>query len=172
MSAIGRLTYPMLSSPAAPRLKAKAAETRNLLGLCPAICNENMDCLGDRKEYLVAAAIELAKVYQVMQEEPRHMTSAGLQALRRAMTRHLSFWQHAGGHLRPKHHYSWHVVERAGTAGNPRWYWTYADDNENRTMSSVAQSLQSGATLYSSCLQKGVACGGRSLIPISHHAHI
>ena len=114
MSASGRLTCPMLSKPAAPKLKAKAAETRNLLGLCPAICRENMEFLGDRKEYLVAAADELVKVYQVMQDEPRHMTSAGLHALRRAMTRHLTFWKHSGGHLVPKHHFSWHLVEREG----------------------------------------------------------
>ena len=146
----------MFSKPASPKLKAKAAETRNLLGLCPAICRENynFELLGDRKEYLLAAVDELVKVYQVMNDEPRHMTSAGLQALRRAMTRHLTFWQHSGGHLIPKHNFSWHLVERAGEAGNPRWYWTYADEGENRTMSSVASSLHAGDTFYATFLQK------------------
>ena len=154
MNAIGRLTYPMLSKPALPKLKAKAAETRNLLPLCPLICRENMGCLGERAEYLVAAADELVKVYEVMQDEPRRMTPDGLRALRQAMTRHLSFWQHAGGHLVPKHHYSWHLVERAGEAGNPRWYWCYADEGENRTMSRVAGSLHAGDTFYATFLQK------------------
>ena len=29
------------------------------------------------------------------------------------MTRHLTFWKAFGGAVVPKHHYAWHIIERA-----------------------------------------------------------
>ena len=70
------------------------------------------------------------------------------------MSRFLSCWKAYGGHCVPKHHFAWHLAQRARTQGNPRFYWTYADEQENRVMGSVAKSLHGGNTFYLSFLQK------------------
>eukprot|EP00969_Alexandrium_andersonii_P155462 6873875-Alexandrium_andersonii.AAC.1 len=71
----------MLGKPSDPRLKAKAAETRHLLGLCPQLCAEHKACLGPTGPLLQAACVELHRVYRIMQEEPRQMSEDGLAQL-------------------------------------------------------------------------------------------
>jgi len=56
--------------------------------------------------------------------------------------------------LIPKHHYAWHVVERADLCGNPKYSWTYTDEQENRVMGKVAKSLHAGPNFYKAFLQK------------------
>ena len=82
------------------------------------------------------------------------MSSDGLAKLRRSTTRYLTFYKAAGGHLVYKHHMAWHLVERTEVHGNPRFYWTYADENQNRLMGRVAKSLHGGQTFYSTFLEK------------------
>ena len=154
MSAIGKLTSKMLGTTAQPRLKAKAAESRNLVRLLPQRCRENPDCFADTSKFLAAACTEMDSLYKVMQAEPRQMTSAGLRQLRQHMTRFLTYWKAFGGHLVPKHHFAWHIVERADRNGNPMFYWTYADEQENRVMSAVAKSLHGGNTFCFAVLEK------------------
>ena len=59
-----------------------------------------------------------------------------------------------GGHCVFKHHCAFHIVERAGWMGNPKFYWTYPDEAENRIMKAVAASLHGGCTFYMSLLEK------------------
>ena len=154
MSQIGKLTLPMLSSLAKPRLKSKAAECRNLIPLLPQLCAENPDSLGDRSVHLQACCTALAQFYDVMQAEPRIMSPGGLRDLQSSMCRCLNHWKLFGGHIVFKHHCVWHMVERAPRHGNPKYYWTYADEQQNRVMKSVAQSLHGGNTFYLTFLQK------------------
>ena len=53
----------------------------------------------------------------------------------------------------PKHHFAYHIAERADTHGIPRFSWTYADEQENRAMGSVAKSLHP-STFYTAFFQK------------------
>ena len=89
-----------------------------------------------------------------MEAEPRQMTPGGLFALQSSMSKFLVNWRAWGGHCVFKHHMAWHMVERASQHGNPRFYWTYADEQENRVMSQVAKSLHAGNTFYVTFLQK------------------
>jgi len=50
-------------------------------------------------------------------------------------------WKASGGHMVYKHHVAWYLVQRAARHGNPRFYWTYADEQENRVMGKVAKGL-------------------------------
>ena len=129
--------------------------------LMPLLCREYPGHLGYQCEYLQAACDELCTVYRIMAEEPREMSREAHQRMCRAMTRHLSFWGRCVGDFIPKHHYAWHLVEQAGSKGNPRWYWTYADEGENRAMSRVASSLHQGGTFYNDlcreCCQTSLA---------------
>eukprot|EP00969_Alexandrium_andersonii_P132770 5871349-Alexandrium_andersonii.AAC.1 len=49
---------------------------------------------------------------------------------------------------------AWHLAKDAGVAGNPRFCHTYPDEGENRVVGTVAKSLHSGNTFYSTLLQK------------------
>ena len=144
----------MLGPPSRPRLKAKAAESRNLIPLAVQLCIENFQFLGPQAAYLQGACQELHRFYKTMDLEPRIMSKSGLDIIRQSAIRFLSYWKHYGGHLVFKHHCLFHIVELAGKAGNPKCYWTYADENENRWMGRVAKSLHGGRTFYTSFLQK------------------
>ena len=154
MTCIGRLSMPMLGPVANPRLKAKAAESRNLVPLLSVLCDEHPTCLGERGVFLKMCCLHLNSFYETMQVEGRQMTSGGLHQLRSSMFRFLTCWKSFGGHCVPKHHFAWHLAQRASTQGNPRFYWTYADEQENRVMGSVAKSLHGGNTFYLTFLQK------------------
>ena len=157
MSAIGKLSMAMLTSFAQPRLKANAAETRNLVPLLPLLCEENATCIasmGRRGVHMRLCCQELVHFYAILDREPRQMTSSGLAELQTCMSRYLCNWKAMGGHCVFKHHCAFHLVERASWMGNPKLYWTYADEAENRLMKSVAQSLHGGCTFYMSFLQK------------------
>ena len=82
------------------------------------------------------------------------MSAQGLRQLQGDMSRFLASWKAFGGHMVFKHHMAWHLAERAGILGNPWLYWTYADEQENRVMGSVARSLHGGNTFYLTVLQK------------------
>eukprot|EP00969_Alexandrium_andersonii_P043955 1927476-Alexandrium_andersonii.AAC.1 len=125
----------MLGTTSVPRLKAKAAETRHLLPICPMICRENARLLGPKGALWLAASEALIGAHNVMEAEPRNMSTAGLEQLRGHTLRFLRLWKASGGHLVFKHHCMWHLAERAKLHGNPKFYWTYADEGENRVMS-------------------------------------
>ena len=122
--------------------------------LLPQLCTENPGFLGDQGGHLAICCTELTRFYAIMKAEPRAMSNAGLRDLQSSMSRFLTHWKLFGGHFVFKHHCAWHMVERAPRHGNPRHYWTYADEQENRTMKRVAQSLHGGNTFYLTFLQK------------------
>ena len=43
-----------------------------------------------------------------------------------------------GEAMRPKHHLWLHLIQRAGYLGNPRMYWTFADEGANRELARIA----------------------------------
>ena len=89
-----------------------------------------------------------------MKSNGRDMSPAALRTLETATSRFLANWRAWGGHMVPKHHMFWHLAQRARHHGNPRFYWTYPDEGENRSMSAVAKSLHVDMTFYKTFLQK------------------
>ena len=77
--------------------------------------------------------------------------------LQRCMFRFLSAWKEYKGHCVFKFHMSAHLAEQAAEKGNPRTYWTYPDEAENRLMQKVAKSLHGGPTFYVRLLEKVLA---------------
>ena len=164
-SSIHKLTFKMLGKKSCPKLSSKAAEARHILGLCSMLFRENEDLLaGPQDELLRQSCLALNEMYRIMREEDRRMTLGGFRTLRDAMCEFLVTWKLSGGHVVPKHHFAWHLAERAATNGNPRFSWTYIDEQENRAMGTVAKSLWNGPTWYRSFLQKVLAevCATRS----------
>ena len=154
MSAIGKLSLKMLGDQQNPRLSAKAAESRNLAPLLVQLCKEYRIYLGLNGNFLEAACTELNQFYIILKSERRNLSSGTVTQLRRHATRFLAFWKRFGGNLTPKHHFFWHLSERADMHGNPRMYWTYLDESENRRMAAVAKSLHGGSTFYTTFLQR------------------
>ena len=92
--------------------------------------------------------------YNVMESSPRKLLPDQVKSLQDHTTRFLSFWKAAGGHMVFKHHCFWHMSERCGELGNPRTYWTYADENENRFVKILAQTIHGGTRFYDSFFDK------------------
>ena len=160
---IGKLTLSMLGTKKSPKLKAKAAETRNILEILPELLEDYKHIFGRMHDMLSRSVNSLIEVYQIMRRERRQLPASSLAELREAMCRHLILWKMSKGKLIPKHHYAWHLVERASINGNPRFSWTYTDEQENRAMGQVAKSLHDGSTFYIRFLQKVLpeVCAGR-----------
>ena len=155
MSEIGRLTFEMLGPVGKPRLRSKAAECRHLVPLMVQLCTENPGVLS---AHLQICCRELDIFYRTMEDEPdRHLTPAACQRLETSMIRFLLNWKAYGGHMVFKHHAAWHLVQRARQHGNPRFYWTYADEGENRAMATVAKRLHGGSNFYLRFLQRVLA---------------
>ena len=165
MTEVGRLTLPMLSmgtkkkkdgtsTKSHPRLKAKAAETRHLLPMLSQIIAENPGKMGAGAVHLTICVREMNLFYRTMHDSPRQMSPDALRVLESSMSRFLTHWTAWGGHVVFKHHMAWHLAQRARRHGNPRYYWTYADEGENRVMSSVAKSLHGSNSFYITFLQK------------------
>ena len=155
-SEINNLSIAMLGPRKQPKLASKAAEARHLLPICEQLLVEHNrpEVWGETGHMLLEAARALIDVYAVMRESPRRMSPAQLDRLRTSMCRHLVFHKFSNGHCLPKHHFAWHLVERAEENGNPRYSWTYTDEQENRVMGRVAKSLAHGRTFYTTFLQK------------------
>ena len=130
-------------------------KTRNIVPLMAQLVDEHRAVLGGRHGMLCLATHALAAVYRTMREEQtRELSAGGLQQLQRNMSRFLHYWKGWGGHMVYKHHAAWHMVQLAGSHGNPRFIWTYADESENRAMKKVAASLHGGPTFYTGFMQK------------------
>ena len=125
-----------------------------MLELCPLLLAENPGLVGENEDLLVNAVQNLVDFYAIMANAPRRLSPPDLHRLRTSMLQHLFFWKLWGGHMVPKHHFAYHLVERADRCGNPRFSWTYADEQENRVMGQVAKSLHAGRTFYTAFLQR------------------
>ena len=156
LTRIGRLTVHMLGPASDPRLHAKAAETRHLLGLAVTLVADHPAIFDGHNRYLAAAVGEMSGFFRVMRNSPRSMPEEDLHALQQHVTKFLTFWRAWGGEWRYKHHCFWHIAERAAWNGNPRFSHTYADENENRLMSKTAKALHGGPTFYRAFLERVV----------------
>ena len=82
------------------------------------------------------------------------MSPEGLRSIEKCACAYLRSWQAAGGHCVYKHHMFFHIAQLARVVGNPRWYHTYADEEQNRVMSKVARVLHGSKRFYITFLQR------------------
>ncbi len=154
MSRIGKITIAMLGSVRAPRLKAKAAETRHLFPLMKELLAQYGFLFGVRSRHLVSTVNGILDFYAVCSSEPRDMSSAGLRRLQASIPQSCNAWKKYEGKLVFKWHMFFHIGERAEQMGNPRMHWTYPDEDLNRHMGRVAKALHKGPNFYLSFLQR------------------
>jgi len=110
--------------------------------------------LGAGSFSLVMCCQQLNLFYTTMQDYGRQMGEEGYRTLESSMSRFLTHWKAWGGHCVFKHHMAWHLAQRARRHGNPQYYWTYADEGENRVMATVAKALSGSKTFYRTFLQR------------------
>ena len=138
-----------------PCLKAKAAQTRNLMPLMEQMCTEYAAFLGPKGAFLSAAVKELNKIYRTMsREDARQLPQQTYNTLCSATCRFLSFWDAYGGHKVYKFYALFDIIRRSCKHGNPKFYHTYADEQETRVLGTVAKKLHGGHTFYVRFLQR------------------
>ena len=88
---IGRISMPMLNmgpkNKGAPRLKAKAAETRHLMPLLVELVGRYPTKLGEGSFSLVMCCQQLNLFYTTMHDYPRQMGEFGFRALESSISR-------------------------------------------------------------------------------------
>ncbi len=154
LSRIGKLTLAMLGTRKSPRLKAKAAETRHLMPLLPQLLRQFGPVFGPRAHHLTTCVDSLLRFYDVCGKEPRHLSAAGLATLQSSVLLCLNSWRAYRGKLVYKFHIFWHIAERAEYLGNPRFSWTYPDEELDRQLGAVAKVIHKGPRCYVSFLQR------------------
>ena len=159
-SRIGRLTVGMLGPRKKPVLAAKAAEMRHSLGFFQALLEVHVALLdenGRHGTYLVTAGRALQSIYGIMQKATRAFTVEESDKLLCKTFEFLDYWSLAKAYRMPKHHVLVHLARDAAWAGNPRFYWTYADESMNMDVVRIAQSTHI-AEFYDRCLSKWAKC--------------
>ena len=133
-----------------PKLKAKAAATRHLAAYALRLCIQFGTAVKEDRQILSLCQL-LLRFYEILESESQFLSvmartelpDIGLKfvglytALATAAKQEgVKMWK-----LNPKLHLFLHLCEwQAITQGNPRFYWTYADEDLQGAMSEVAQS--------------------------------
>lgn len=121
-----------------PCLHAKAMESRVALDVAAKLVRAHP---GAVQRPLERALAELLMVYDTMRVYPLDMGETGVRALQRHMLLFIGAWRATGYRFYPKHHFAYHLCERARFQGNPRGYHTFADESENRRMSKARSAF-------------------------------
>ena len=146
-----------------PKLKAKAAATRHLAQYALDLCIEFGG--GSEEDRRMRAVCQLlVQFYSIIGSESQFLSRAaqielpkiGMQLVgiysdlaTRAKEQGLHMWK-----LHPKLHLFQHLCEwQCLEHGNPRFYWTYADEDLAGKMAECAESCHT-ATMSTSCLFK------------------
>ena len=156
----------MKTSAGYPKLKAKAAQTRALAPYALELAQKH-NSGSDHDQYRVGVAQLLCRFYNILQSEDMfgsteacsevktlcgqflHMYGAlSREALRPPVVRR---WK-----MVPKFHLFQHLCEiQTQRKGNPRFYWTYADEDLVGHMKEIAQSCHP-LTMAQTCMYKWV----------------
>lgn len=127
--------------PSSQSLHTKAAETK---GLVPFVLDllkkKRARFTGDLAEILIGAGEAMQQYFDLLDESPRNVPAATLQAMYDAMKRHIILARRAGTPLKPKHHLVLHLVARTAKHGNPGYYATFTDEGINKLLKFVGQA--------------------------------
>ena len=147
----GKLTLDRLRTMGSwPKLKAKAAAVRNLVPYVAELAAQhNSGSLHDTRR--LALANDLHEFYNLLQNEGRFFSASALASVQRLGNSVPILYAHLAAEaldsgtkawkLVPKFHLYQHLcLHQSASHGNPRFYWTYADEDMVGQMVEVAQS--------------------------------
>jgi len=147
----GALTLDKLRSTSSwPKLKAKAAAIRNLVPFAVELCSRfNSGSVHDTRRLELVR--DLALFYDTLRDEGRILSQRARNIMFRVGTTIPTLYAHLAAEaasnnvkawkIVPKHHLFQHLcLHQAHRFGNPRFYWTYADEDMVGHMMEVAKS--------------------------------
>ncbi len=148
-----------------PKFKAKAAATRHLAHYAEDLAREFSDG-SEHDEKVVAVAAGLARIYTIMAEQPRFLSSSAKVELSRLSVAFMDVYSQLSADavgartkmwkMTPKFHILQHICERQSWI-NPRVIWTYGDEDLQRLVKEVALSCHPTTTARMT-LYKWVVC--------------
>jgi len=160
----------MLGTANAPQLKAKAAETHNLIEfLCISMKKrlEGYKALNEETYFTaqllcecLAGMVSFNNIISTCDREISHATQLELMSL--YLKSYMCF-DRAGGQCRPKWHLMIHCILKMTWFGNARYYWTYRDEGLNGVLAKIARSChrrhwqEAVHTKFSICKSLGLA---------------
>ena len=130
-----------------PKLKAKAAQTRHFAGFAAALCRD-FNSHSQHDELRLACAESLVDFYNLLEREPRNLSASSLSDLRtfgrRLVTSYAALHKttpEGRWKMTPKIHLFQHLCDhQAAFWGNPRFFWTYCDEDMVGKMLEVSTS--------------------------------
>ncbi len=151
---INRLTFNMLGSIRKRMLHAKAMEMHCLLPVMLELLIGHSGKFGRRFEPLQKCVFNILRFFAICKREPRVMSADSIRFLQKITCTFLKSWQDASGHCVYKHHMAFHVAQLCHKTGNPRYFHTYADEQENRLLGQIAKRLHGSRRFYITFLQR------------------
>ena len=135
------LTVAMVGSRGQPKLKAKGAETWGLCVFIWASCGKHAHRLGRDGPAWRAAGDALLRLVDLMRNAGVTLPPEILQEMMDTYKRHVVLARRLSYNLIPKHHLMFHLLARAASQGNPRFYSTWLDESLNRDLKLVLRNV-------------------------------
>ena len=163
----GKLTVERLrASGKWPKLKAKAAATRHLAGYALSLALEFCCTTSQEDRAIVGVCQLLVQFYAILDSESQFLNPTAKMELPKLGQRLVGLYSFLAGaaagqgdrmwKLSPKLHLFQHLCEwQSVEFGNPRYYWTYSDEDLAGSMAEVSETCHP-ATMSSTALFKWV----------------
>ena len=146
-SEICELSLKMIGKPNKPQLKAKAAESRAMLGFAVELMKTAMVRVREHRpnaqlegSFLLGAAENALQFDTLLGEAPAVVPLHTLEEMLGAYKRYDHLFRRASGRIVPKNHILIHAILDTPACGNPRLYMTYRDEALNGCIARIARS--------------------------------
>ena len=145
-----RLTLGKVKSKAGPKLKAKAAQAKDLLDFAVDLAQEFKEDGSDLARHRCQMMEELAAMYSLVR---KHEVSADELMAWRAHAAMFAFqYASCGFKFYPKFHYLMHIPEQVEQSGVLRSFWVYAEESKNRQLKTLFNVCSKGASIHQQIL--------------------
>ena len=136
--------------PKNPKLKAKAAQAKDLLDFVVGLAKEFKEDGSDIAANRCLAVEELAAMYALVR---KHEVSADeLMAWRVHAAMFAFHYASCGFKFYPKFHYLMHIPEQVEQGGVLRSFWVYAEESKNRQLKTLFNMCSKGASVHQQIL--------------------
>jgi hypothetical protein len=141
---IFELTEKMIRHESTLKLKAKAAETRTILGFAVELLREMLPRMHTESlDFLVRAGLALEEYYSMIKLKQKKLAAVDRIRLVDCCLTHIRCFQEFGGKLYPKFHLFLHLTLDIAFLGNPKYYHTFADEAFNGRIAAIARQTHS-----------------------------
>ena len=136
--------------------RVKAVESRHLVPIVSSIF-DSLRSDNEEDQQISGVLKGLSKAYDAMDSTEQNLTAAQLEAFQSGLDACLGHyrWLHMNSldrddsqwHEVPKHHFTQHLKEQASLQ-NPRWCWTYPDEDFMGYVKHITESCLAGTRAH------------------------